>query len=223
MPEMLLREIASADDPLLPAWLDLYESSFPPRALLPVERVKRELERERRRDFEEGILLAACHPGVSGAEALLGLAWFHVRRFDNLFPAYGDLWYLAVDPNARNRGFGGSLLEAVCRHVAGAGGKALFWAVEHPNWPVSGVREDGPMAARRIRFYQRQGAFLLREVRYFLSLGGPPYLPMHLMVKPLAEEFGTNRIFALAQMEFGCARTGEGYLDPGPEPDPVLE
>lgn len=185
-----IRRLSDPADPLLPAWLALYERAFPPEERVPPEEHLREL-----RPDSDAVLLAA----EDEAGKLLGLA-----RYD-LYERAAYLYYLAVDEAVRSLGLGSLMYREILRQLeADAPGlAAMVFEVERPDHA-----EDAELAERRIRFYQRLGAKLLRGIHYVQEIPGQPGVPMHLMIHPF-RTLEPPEALALAEELFEVTRTEE--------------
>lgn len=208
-------EILDRRDDLLLPWLDLFETSFP-----PAEKNLVSLFLQILRDKEQGLgpsqhLLA----GLNVQGTLIGMAMYEQHSS----PPIGFLWYLAILPSQRSRGWGAALYREVLRLLHPAT-EALFLEVEIPEdgttaeamrtssaacLAVSPAKQQ-MWAQRRIQFYRRQGARLLRGIHYMQSVGPhQPPLPMHIMVHPLAPreaDFGRRGGRMDAAHAFGLAQ-----------------
>jgi ribosomal protein S18 acetylase RimI-like enzyme len=185
-----IRRLTDPSDPHLPAWLALYERAFPPEERVPPEEHLQEL-----RPGSQATLLAA----EDEAEKLVGLA-----RYD-LYEHAAYLYYLAVDEAVRSLGVGSAMYREILRQLAeGAPGlAAMVFEVERPDHAA-----DAELAERRIRFYQRLGAGLLRGIHYVQEIPGQPPVPMHLMVHPF-RPLEPSQALDLAAELFEVQRTDE--------------
>ena len=200
--ELTFHEIANLQDDLLLPWLDLFETAFPANEKVLVSHFLALLKMKGKQQETTETMLAGVHP----AGKLLGLACYQ------LIPAVGVavLWYLAVDPEARDRGLGGQLYD----HVTGLIDKTLYQAllleVEIPE--LFKNDEERKRAARRINFYRRHGAYMLEGVDYLQFIGWHhPPTPMHLMVHPL-RVLDASACFRLAKAYSGDALKQSGRL-----------
>jgi ribosomal protein S18 acetylase RimI-like enzyme len=197
MSSMQIVEIASLSDPLFPAWLDLFELSFPTAERVLVSTFLRALAAPSAPASHT--LLA----GVGPEGDLVGMADYQI------FPAQrvAYLWYLAVQPDRRGAGTGSDIYRAVLARLPSEV-CALLLEVEKPLLvPDASERR---LAARRIAFYRRLGAQILEGIHYLQSVGPhQPPLPMHLMVH-LRAPFGPEQAYAAAREICGepIQRTG---------------
>ena len=90
------------------------------------------------------------------------------------------LEYLAVERSVRGSGFGTKLMNGLRKLVADEGGSAIVWEVESEE---AGRPEERPERRRRVRFYQRQGATVVRCAPGYQApdLDGGAPLDMQLM------------------------------------------
>lgn len=186
MDNLTFVELTDINDALLPAWLDLYETSFPPEEKILVSDFLLMLKEKARGEWEHSHMMAA----LDSEGKLVG-----ILRFDALLD--GDmacLWYLAVAPEARGRGMGSACLEEALRRCREAGARAAVLEVEIPD-----QAPDPEFARRRIEFYRRHGALMLQGIHYLQSVGPhQPAIPMHIMV----HQFG----LVTPQQAFGFVR-----------------
>jgi ribosomal protein S18 acetylase RimI-like enzyme len=170
--------------------LALYERAFPPEERVPVEEHLREL----RPDSDAALLAAEDEAGN-----LLGLA-----RYD-LYEHAAYLYYLAVDEAVRSLGLGSLIYQEILRRLGDTAPQltGMVFEVEHPDHAA-----DPDLARRRIRFYQRLGAKLLRGIRYLQEIPGQPPVPMHLMVHPF-RPLTPEQALSLAEELFDFKRTQE--------------
>lgn len=180
-----LVKITTLDDPLLMPWLDLYETAFPPEERVFTSRLLNGVKTQR-----EYHMLAA----VDESGGLAGLAFYNeLPEAQSAF-----LWYLAVLPDLRGQGIGAWLYQAVLQHLD-KNDRAMFLDVEIPEEMRTPAERE--MAARRIRFYQRLGAYRLSGVRFVQKVEEhhptiTPYLMVH-PIQPMSAQsaYDTARIF----------------------------
>jgi ribosomal protein S18 acetylase RimI-like enzyme len=194
---MRIVETTSLSDPLFPAWLDLYEQSFPPAERVLVSTFVRALA------APEAPLPHTLLAGVEDDGGLVGLADFQV--FPQQRVAY--LWYLAVAPEKRGSGLGTQIYQAILARLS-AEVHALLLEVEIPS--LAHGPAERQLAQRRIAFYRRLGAQVLEGIHYLQSVG-PHQAPvtMHLMVHPQGI-FSPEQAYTAAREICGdlVARTG---------------
>jgi len=197
---MQVVEIYDLHDELLLPWLDLYETAFPPNERVLVSFILKVLKDKPLGQAQQYHLLAALD-----AKTLIGMAMVE------LFPACHAalLWCLAITPNERSRGWGGKLYQEILRQLSRTNAAMLF-EVEMPEEAQSD--QERQLAQRRIEFYRRQGARVLRGVHYMQYVGQhQPPLPMHVMVHPL-QPMNPQAAFELAQTVFEEAIMQVGAL-----------
>lgn len=148
------------------AALDLLREAFPPEQRVPEE------------DLLAGDRAGAAPVEVvrrAGEVAALVAVW-------PLAPGWSLLAYIAVDRRLRGGGVGGAVWRGAMGRLAP--GEALLLEIEHPFLPGldPAAREQ---RVRRLRFYTRLGARLLRAPGYAAPSadGGEP-IPMLLMAAP---------------------------------------
>lgn len=171
------RELLGIDDPLLPEWLALYETSFPANERVLCAAFLRLLRAHAAGEQEHEHLLAAlCDTQFAG------LADYATR------PQSGGAYlvYLATVPALRGKGMGAEMYAEIVRRVMAEdpGNKGIVIEVESPDEPST---EDPEMARRRIGFYKRQGARVLGGVEYRQQVQGQRAIRMCVMVHPLVE------------------------------------
>lgn len=191
--QLTIVEICGPDDPLLPPWLDLYETAFPAEERAMTSYVIRALQNQARGEQRGDHILAA----VDAAGDLVGLAYlFEPPQINAAF-----LWYFAVTPQARCQGVGSWMYQYLVHHLR-AGVKALIFDVEDPREVPT--PEGQELARRRVGFYRRQGARILGGIRYIQKVA--PHMPalhLHLMVQPVGEALaGPAEAFAAAKAVF---------------------
>lgn len=201
LPGYSLVELASRSDPLLPDWLDLYETSFPLGERLLVSSFLRLLEKKERGQ-DEGVSLSAL---IDEEKRVRGMAAYQIMAQ----PPVSYLWYLAISPALRSYGLGTAYYRAIVEKVFQAV-DVLIFEVEAPEHCAEA--ETRRHAERRIAFYQRNGAALLTGVHYLQSVGSHvPPTPMHLMIharRPVT----ASEAFAIAQNLFDGAVSQMGPL-----------
>lgn len=95
------------------------------------------------------------------------------------------LWYLCTHRDLRGAGVGAAAYAELVRRLQAAGAVGMVFEVEQPEEAERHAAGGGPLAQRRIGWYRRNGARLLKGVRYFQTTdNGSPPVPMHLMVHP---------------------------------------
>ncbi|HNT25067.1 MAG TPA: GNAT family N-acetyltransferase [Anaerolineales bacterium] len=212
---LTLHAITDLNDPLLPEWLELYEASFPPNERLPVSYLQELVAAGSPGDE----LLAATLPDPTAAHGraqFVGLVYYEFLK--SVTPAPGQpvcsvpgfLWYMAVKPQLRSQGLGAAIYRLAFQHCQQKGCCAWLIEVEKPE--LAQTPEEKDFASRRIRFYQRQGARLLRGISYIAQLGEhQPDTPMHVMIHSQAP-LTPQAAFAYAQYISGGVLIQSGKL-----------
>jgi len=154
-------------------WLRLnhiYEDSFPPE-----ERVSLSALREGVGAGKRSLLTAETTTDLLGFATVFGLP--------ALATAY--LEFLAVAPDERNAGLGGSMLDFMVLSLRDRGTRAIIFEVESDTQPGA---SDICMRRRRIGFYQRHGASLVGCAPAYRApdLTGGGSTPMRLMWLPIS-------------------------------------
>jgi GNAT superfamily N-acetyltransferase len=186
-------EIKDLADNLLLPWLDLYEISFSPHEKTLVSSFLRNLKQKDQNPEDQTCFLAA----LDERQELVGMGYFELIAD----PKAGLLWYLAISPDRRGSGLGAQFYQEIARRVQAAGCQMLIFEVEKPE--LMPTYEEQVIASRRIRFYQRQGARLLKGIDY-VQMVGPhqPPTPMHLMVQ-LFTDIPADEVASHAAQIFG--------------------
>ncbi len=195
-----VRLLSGRLDPLLSAWFDLYETSFPAEERVLVSAFLHLLEKIEAGTSEEVFLSALLDPQGT----LSGMAAYQ------MFPLWkvGFLWYIAIAPAARGKGLGSAYYRLIVEDVFRSADLLLF-EVEIPDHCEEPERRRN--AERRIEFYQRNGAALLTGIHYLQSVGSHvPPTPMHVMIHPRQTLTG-EEAYAVARKLFG-----ESILQTGP-------
>ncbi len=197
-----LAELNSLTDPLLLPWLKLYETAFPATERMLIATHLQVIAARGEGQHHESVYLAA----TDEAGEFVGLAQYEVM--DEARAAC--LWYFAVVPERRCQGLGAAIYQEVARRLGSLELQAMLIEVERPDHAAS--PEGAELAQRRIGFYRRQGARLLRGIHYLQSVGPhQPPIPMHLMVHPFAP-LDPADAFAVAKVVFGEDLTQTGSL-----------
>lgn len=166
---MVFRDLREQD---YPAFLNLYNESFPveERRLYPDTRHFADFVNEKGGKFNG--FIAEDENGL-----FLGfLTYWKFRGF-----IYVE--HFAVDPAHRGRKIGGNMLEYLFRTA----GENVLIEVEKP---------ETPGAARRIRFYERYGFRIRREVDYMQ----PPYSPEQCGLEMYLMTHGDVRLRGLTDL-----------------------
>jgi ribosomal protein S18 acetylase RimI-like enzyme len=200
--EYRIVELTGLHDELLPAWLDLYETSFPFNERLLVSHFIRLLQAKEQGEAKQ-ITLSAL---AGQSHDLIGMAaWHYIQE-----PGIAYLWYIAICPEARSRGLGSMYYHAFLASAFAKGARLALFEVEKPE-----LARDEPeriLAQRRIDFYTRQGARLLTGIHYLQSVGAhAPSTPMHLMFHA-KDDLSPSEAYRLASQVLGDALQQVGPL-----------
>jgi ribosomal protein S18 acetylase RimI-like enzyme len=187
-----LVEIVSLNDDLLCPWFDLYETTFPFNERLLISTQLNILKGKTSGEVQDRYMYAALDENGK----LVGLVEYEYLHEANT----AFLWYLAVQPNLRNKGIGGQIYQCLIEDLASKDIQALVFEVE--KLEQTQTEEHRKLAERRISFYRRHGAKILEGVDYIQYIGwhAPP-TPMHLMVHPL-KSLNSDEAYALAKIVF---------------------
>ena len=195
--------IESLQDPIYDSWLDLYQKAFPLSEQMLVSWHNAAL---RNKGGDEHLLAA-----LGRDEEFLGMARYDVYPESRA----AVLWYMAVVPEARDRGIGSQLYQHIFSQIrAETGLRGLFFEVEDPG--VAHDDEERRDSERRIRFYQRNGASILRGISYLQSVEWQPPITMLIMVHA-PDSLDAEEAFGMAVEVFDGApeKTGELRLESG--------
>ena len=202
-----IHQITTGSEELMAKIGSLYEKSFPQEELRPFERIREELV------SPNGDRLTRLIAAVDG-DGVPGISIFA------LFPeaSLGYLWYLCVDPNTRGSGIGGRLyresLDLLSRDAndLGKGLKGMIFEVERLTTEAHAVYGD---PFRRVRFYQRLGARLIKGYDYHQP-AIPPHgpVPLQLMFHPLGLAGDACTSSALAGIVSDFLRLAQGIDGP---------
>ena len=188
-PDDITFHVLDGSDSLLPEWLALYESAFPPDERFSVETLLNILES----GDPPGVRMLAV---LDGSRVLAGLAIFEQREdLQVLF-----LWYLAVVSSRRSQGLGSVIYRQVIANNA-AGCRAVVFDVEIPT--LGADETERSLRTRRIEFYRRHGARVLTGIDYAIQPRpeNPP-VALHFMVHPL-EPMDAGEAFELCRQVVG--------------------
>ncbi len=190
---LTLTELTDRASDLLPPWLDLYETAFPPPFKMLVSTFLNIL-----RDKERGLPCSKTLLAALDGKSLVGMAAYEILRLEDCAAEVCSLWYLAVTPEARNRGIGTWLYHALSTRVSSP---VMLIEVEMPEEASDMAQRS--LAERRIAFYRRQGARRLLGVRYLQTVGPhQPLTPMFLMWRA-RRPFRPEEAFCVARSLFG--------------------
>jgi GNAT superfamily N-acetyltransferase len=195
-------EILNLNDHLLPAWLDLYETAFPPVERLLVSNHLKVLRAKAEGNALDIHLLSV----LDGSGELVGIARY--RLLQEVRANYFE--YMAVRDSARNRGIGSRIYREVVSRSREAGMRGMLLEVETPENAPSPA--ESQLAARRIGFYRRHGASLLKGIHYLHTVGPhQPKMPMHIMVHCLTA-MSAEQAFDFAKSALGSALSRTGAI-----------
>jgi GNAT superfamily N-acetyltransferase len=162
MATLEFRQILTPDHPDFPAVIALYEEAFPVQERISIAWMRRKLRSDTTQLW-----------GGYVAQELAAIA-----LLDTLPESKAMLLgYLATASHLRNQKLGSRLLEHVIG-LAMAQSQLLILELEHPD-----RGDDRELRRRRVSFYQRFGAKLLKDMVYLLpALDGHTQTEMVLMV-----------------------------------------
>jgi len=192
MTSLIFINIDSVYNDLLQPWLDLYETAFPPEERVLISDILEILKGKGGRGKSSYKLLAA----TDNQQNFVGMALYEL----NSKIGCAFLWYLAITPKKRDRGFGYRFYQEIISQVQKAGYQAMFFEVEMPEKARSLERKV--QGERRIQFYRRNGARLFNGIFYTQSVGPQqPDTQMHLMIH-LFNNLEPKKALALAKKQF---------------------
>jgi GNAT superfamily N-acetyltransferase len=173
-----LHRIDGITDPsLLPA-LRIYEQAFPLNEQMTASFwIENLLDRsEGARNFVVAI--------DRESDQVAGMAFYDYCRSGAESPVV-RLWYLCTRADLRGQGLGRQFYQILIAHLFATGARAMVFEVERPDVALQHGPDAAEMAARRIRWYQRNGALLLSNIDYLQHVdNGLPPTPMYLMIHP---------------------------------------
>jgi len=191
--------IEDLHDELLLPWLDLYETAFPPTERVLISTILENLGNQKfnkERDMHIDAIMVKNN-------LFIGIAMYELP----LDKPVAILWYVAVDPEQRSKGWGSLIYHQLLSKLDPKVITGLFFEVEIPN-----DSHSSSDAVKRIRFYQKNGAKLLTGIHYMQSVGWhQPPTPMHIMVHPL-QPMDAETAYKLAYSIFGEAMQKTGTL-----------
>lgn len=189
MIEPTIVELTDPDSDLTEQALALYEAAFPVEERGPLEYLYVDMRWRAQGNHQPDHLrhfLAAVE-----SDRLNGICMYSYYRDYRL----AFLGYLATPPELRGNGLGGwllkrtvSMLSADAELLGGLPPLGMCWEVERPLDTNDPLERD--LRERRIQFYQRNGAILLKDIRLTappLGVGLPP-VDYHLMFLPVNPE-----------------------------------
>jgi len=201
--EPTIVELTDPDSDLVEQALALYEAAFPVEERAPLvylyEDMRWRAQGNRQPDHVRHFL-AAVESG-----RLVGICMYSYYRDYRL----AFLGYLATLPELRGNGLGAwllkrtvGLLSADAELLGGLPPLGMCWEVERPLNTIDPFERN--LRERRIQFYQRNGAILLKDIQLTappLGEGLPP-VAYHLMFLPVnAEEVIVDQALELAAIQ----------------------
>jgi hypothetical protein len=217
--EPTIVELTDPDSDLVEQSLALYETAFPVEERSPLEYLYEDMRWRAQGNHQPDHVrhfLAAV-----GSGRLNGICMYSYYRDYRL----AFLGYLATPSELRGNGLGGwflkrtvSLLSADAELLGGLPPLGMCWEVERPLDTIDPLERD--LRERRIQFYQRNGAILLKDIRLTappLGEGLPPvdYYLMFLPVNPeraiVDQELKRAAIQAAILGAYGCDQESKYY------------
>jgi GNAT superfamily N-acetyltransferase len=122
--DVIFNELKSLEDEYLLPWLDLYETAFPPHERFLVSRILSSLTSKETEYPNYETLLAVINP--EGKFIGLVMLLYLVDK------KIGLLWYLAVCPDERSKGYGAKIYQKIMDELRSLQFKALMFEVEMP-------------------------------------------------------------------------------------------
>lgn len=189
-------EILSTDDDLWESWKSIYLASFPAHERMTVA-------------YFEGVLAAPVEDGAgrhmlamvaeSNLTDVQGILYFETDREARI----SFLWYLAIRDDLRNQRLGPALYAEVRNRAESEGLDLLVFEVEIPEEAAAHSDLEGEIAARRIRWYQRQGALLVKGVEYYQDVDSTDERTlMYLMVDYIGTSAGPDALYQRLETYF---------------------
>ena len=207
-----IREIESLQDPLWPAWKEIYLTSFPPNERMSLEYFEDILAKRSAEKASDHPLLVLADE-KHGAD-VVGLAYCEMDADAEI----AFLWYLATQADLRGKGYGAYIYRDLLERARARGNRILVFEVEIPHLAGAKSSEDEEWARRRIGWYERQGAVLVNGIQYFQDVDTSEELTeMHLMVH-LFQPMSAEQVYERLEPFFGDAIQKTGALSLGREP-----
>ncbi len=163
-PKLSFRQISNINDIHFERAINIYEESFPSNEKQPLSLIKKRIT-----ETTSSLFVGLLNEKV----ACMALLW----DFKDL--EFVLLDYMAVDKELRNNKFGTSLFKFLSDTI-----KSLnkYMIIETENYLFGNNKE---LRKKRINFYIRNGAFILKEIPYMLpSLDDTIPTEMSLMISP---------------------------------------
>ena len=180
--EIIYQQITNTNELGYSDAIEIYKASFPSNERQPLNLVKERVEKG----------LSKLHVGYLGNEMVsIAFLWYFVES------EYVLLDYMAVAEKYRNKQIGGDFFKFLT-HKAISDKKYLILEVEDSNYGVNMEQRK-----KRIYFYIRNGAFILKDVPYLLpSLDNTLPTEMLLMMAPCNK----NKQVKKSEIEFLITR-----------------
>jgi len=195
-------EITDINDDLLLPWLDLYEVSFPPEEKVLVSMHLNAIKKKANGQATDIHFLACVDPSGRLAACIC----YDINREHAVL----HVQYLAVLQEMQCMGIGSICYDEICKRAREEGLSSIILELEIPEHAKS--TNESSLAMRRICFYRRHGAYLLKGIDYIQNVGShQPPMPMHIMVHPFCP-MDANDAFHLAKGIFGNAISQTGSL-----------
>ena len=192
--QLTLTEITSTKDPFFFDWLDLYETSFPPNEKMLVSDILKILDKNNANNVNDSTHLIAL---IDTNKNCIGMMLYYTQKTNKT----AWLWYMAINPKVQSKGLGTYLYQELVKLLNTYKYKALFLEVEIPD------EENFNQAKRRIHFYEKQGATLIKNIDYIQDIGWhTPPTPLSLMIQCF-QPLDDIETFNLAKKMFGDAVT----------------
>ena len=181
----MFHEVSDLRDVYLPEIFDIYQESFPLNEQQPVSWWIKFLLEKSEGGAQDRHLLA-----LIAEEKIAGFAFY-----EKVVPlSVGYLSYLATRKDLRSSGLGAKLYQEILERIFSEGCSALVFEVEKP--------EVGELSSRRIAWYRRNGAKLLKGIRYIQDLGWQPPVEMDIMLHPKGN-LEADTAFSIVKSIFG--------------------
>ncbi|MCW3095255.1 MAG: acetyltransferase, N-acetylglutamate synthase [Chthonomonadaceae bacterium] len=173
-----LHRIDGITDPYLLPALRIYEQAFP---LYEQTTTSSWIENLLDRSESARIFVVALD---RESDQVAGMAFYETCRSVSQPPVV-YLWYLCTRVDLRGQGLGRKIYQMLTERLFATGARAIVFEVERPDAVLLHGPDAAELAARRIRWYQRNGALLLSNVDYLQHVdNGLPPTPMYLMIHP---------------------------------------
>jgi GNAT superfamily N-acetyltransferase len=179
------------------AWKRIYYDSFPENERMSERYFLQMFEEKARGEGHDKHMLIMLESQETGTVPV-GMSY---HEFDREL-GVGFLWYLAIQRESRNKGYGTAFYAELIKRAKSDGARLLAFEVEIPELAAAKSAENAEWARRRIAWYRRQGAFVLEGVEYYQEVDtGVAPTRMFLMLHPLAP-IDAEQGFSLARALF---------------------